>query len=77
VFGLQFSQFCRPIGLDVFRILNVFFWKMVCRKIFEKIPDVLLTTSNVVPGEWYGEKIPSIPLTETYQSSHFTSNLVS
>jgi len=35
---------------------------------------------KVVSGEWYGEKIlekiPSVPLTKTYQSSHLTSNLV-
>jgi len=44
MFGLQFSLFKRR------------FWRMVPRKILEKIP--------------------SVPLTETYQSSHLTSNLV-
>jgi len=42
--------------------------------------DCNFRSLNVVSGEWYGEKIlekiPSVPLTETYQSSHFTSNLL-
>jgi len=42
--------------------------------------DYNFRSLNVVSGEWYGEKIleiiPSVPLTETYQSSHSTSNSV-
>jgi len=45
-----------------------------------RIRIAFFCTLNVVSGEWYGEKIlekiPSVPLTETYQSIHLTLNLV-
>jgi len=41
---------------------------------------IAIRTLNFVSREWYREKIlekiPSVPLTETYQLNHLTSNLV-
>jgi len=54
--------------------------QITCIEIFFDVRIRNFRTLNVVSGEWYGEKIlekiPSVPLAETYQSSHLTSNLV-